>query len=306
MTRALRNISASVEKRLLNLSRQSGEDFQYVLMRYGLERLMYRLSRSVCAKEFVVKGAMLLRLWTGEQYRPTKDLDLLAILDKSPEELDQIFRDICTLTVEGDGLVFRSETIRVRQIREDNVYGGVRVTFEARLGKIRIPLQVDIGFGDAVTPEAQQEEFPTLLDFPAPILLTYPRETAIAEKFEAIVNLGLTNSRMKDYYDIWLLSQQFDFDGTNLVRAIDATFRRRRAVLPTELPIGLSIEFVSDAGKLSQWDAFVRRSRLDKKEINLETVVKVIADFMIPPSIAAAEGKAFLLRWTPRGPWQVR
>jgi predicted nucleotidyltransferase component of viral defense system len=306
MTRALRNISASVEKRLLNLSRQSGEDFQYVLMRYGLERLMYRLSRSVYAKEFVVKGAMLLRVWTGEQYRPTKDLDLLAILDKSPEELDQIFRDVCTLTVEDDGLVFLSETIRVRQIREDNVYGGVRVTFEARLGKIRIPLQVDIGFGDAVTPKAQQEEFPTLLDFPAPILLTYPRETSIAEKFEAIVNLGLTNSRMKDYYDIWLLSQQFDFDGGNLVRAIEATFRRRRAVLPNELPIGLSIEFVSDAGKLLQWDAFVRRSRLDTKEINIETVVKVIADFMMPPSIAAAEGKAFLLRWTPGGPWQVR
>jgi predicted nucleotidyltransferase component of viral defense system len=306
MTRALRNISASVEKRLLNLSRQSGEDFQYVLMRYGLERLMYRLSRSVYAKEFVVKGAMLLRVWTGEQYRPTKDLDLLAILDKSPEELDQIFRDVCTLTVEDDGLVFLSETIRVRQIREDNVYGGVRVTLEARLGKIRIPLQVDIGFGDAVTPEAQQEEFPTLLDFPAPILLTYPRETSIAEKFEAIVNLGLTNSRMKDYYDIWLLSQQFDFDGANLVRAIEATFRRRRAVLPNELPIGLSIEFVSDAGKLSQWDAFVRRSRLDTKEINLEAVVKVIADFMMPPSIAAAEGKAFLLTWTPGGPWQVR
>jgi predicted nucleotidyltransferase component of viral defense system len=168
MTRDLRNISASVEKRLLNLSRQSGEDFQYVLMRFGLERLMYRLSRSVYAKEFVVKGALLLRVWTGEQYRPTKDLDLLAILDKSPEELDQIFSDICTLTVEDDGLVFRSETIRVRQIREDNVYGGVRITLEARLGKIRIPLQVDIGFGDAVTPEAQKEEFQRYLIFPLP------------------------------------------------------------------------------------------------------------------------------------------
>jgi len=148
---------------------------------------MYRLARSVYAKEFVVKGAMLLRVWTGEQYRPTKDLDLLAIRDKSPEELNQTFRDICTLTLEDDGLVFRSETIRVRQIREDNVYGGMRVTLESRLGKIRIPLQVDIGFGDAVTPEAQQEEFPTLLDFPAPIHLTYPRETSIAEKFESIV-----------------------------------------------------------------------------------------------------------------------
>jgi hypothetical protein len=177
----------------------------------------------------------------------------------------------------------------------------MRVTFEGRLGKIRIPLQVDIGFGDAVTPEAQREQFPTLLDFPAPILLTYPRETAIAEKFEAIVNLGLTNSRMKDYYDIWLLSQQFDFDGANLVRAIDGTFRRRRAVLPNELPIGLSIEFVSDAGKLSQWDAFVRRSRLDTKEINLETVVKVIADFMMPPSMPQLKEKRFCLDGPPVG-----
>jgi hypothetical protein len=229
---------------------------------------MYRLSRSVYAKEFVVKGAMLLRVWTGEQYRPTKDLDLHAILDKSPEELDQLFHEVCTLTVDDDGLIFRSETIRVRQIREDSVYGGMRVTLEARLGKIRIPLQVDIGFNDAVTPEAQQEEFPTLLDFPAPILLAYPRETLRSSK--QFVNLGLTNSRMKDYYDIWLLSQQFDFDGANLGRALEATFRRRRAVLPNELSIGLSIEFVSDAGKLSQWDAFVRRSRLDTKEINLE------------------------------------
>ena len=305
MTRAPRNISASVEKRLLNLARQSGEDFQYVLMRYGLERLMYRLSRSAYAKEFVVKGAMLLRVWTGEQYRPTKDLDLLGILDKSPEELNQTFQDVCKLTVEDDGLIFLSETIRVRQIREDNVYGGMRVTLEARLGKIRIPLQVDIGFGDAVTPDAQPEEFPTLLDFPPPILLTYPRETSIAEKFEAIVSLGLTNSRMKDYYDIWLLSQQFDFDGAVLMRAIEATFRRRGTMLPNEIPIGLSHEFVSDAGKLSQWQAFVRRSRLDSKEISLETVVKLIAVFIMPPSSAAAETKAFSLRWAKGGPWQM-
>jgi predicted nucleotidyltransferase component of viral defense system len=135
MTRALRNVSASVEKRLLNLARKSGEDFQYVLLRFGLERLMYKLARSVYAKEFVVKGAMLLRVWTGEQYRPTKDLDLLAILDKSPEELDQTFRDVCTLALEDDGLAFLSETIRVRQIREDNVYGGMRVTLEARLAR---------------------------------------------------------------------------------------------------------------------------------------------------------------------------
>ncbi len=267
---------------------------------------MYRLSRSAYAKQFVVKGAMLLRVWTGEQYRPTKDLDLLATPEKSPEELDRAFHEVCTLIVEDDGLVFLSETIRVRQIREDNVYGGMRVTLQARLGKIRIPLQVDIGFGDAVTPEARAEEFPTLLDFPAPVLLTYPRETSIAEKFEAIVNLGLTNSRMKDYYDIWLLSRQFDFDGAILKEAIHATFKRRRTALPNEIPIGLSSEFVSDAGKLSQWQAFVRRSRLESIEINLEGVVKVIADFILPPSKAAAEGNAFALTWVKGGPWNRR
>jgi predicted nucleotidyltransferase component of viral defense system len=302
----LRNISASVEQRLLNLARQSGEDFQYVLMRYALERIMYRLSRSAYATQFVVKGAMLLRVWTGEQYRPTKDLDLLATLEKSPEELNQTFGEICTLAVDDDGLVFLSETIRVRQIREDNVYGGLRVTLQARLGKIRIPLQIDIGFGDAITPAAQSEEFPTLLDFPAPILLAYPRETSIAEKFEAIVNLGLANSRMKDYYDIWLLAQQFDFDGAILKQAIQATFKRRRTALPIEIPSGLSNEFVSDAGKQVQWQAFVRRSRLDSKEISLEGAVKVIADFIFPPSHAAAEATAFAQTWSRGGPWQMR
>jgi hypothetical protein len=274
-------------------------------MRYGLERIMYRLSRSVYAKEFVVKGAMLLRVWTVEQYRPTKDLDLLGILERSPEELSQIFKEVCTVAVEDDGLVFLGETIRVREIREDNNYGGKRVTLEARLGKIEIPLQIDIGFGDAVTPDARPEEFPTLLDFSAPILLTYPRETSIAEKFEAIISLGLTNSRMKDYYDIWLLSQQFDFDGAILMRAIEATFRRRRTTLPKEIPIGFSHEFVSDAGKQSQWQAFLRRSRLDSKETGLETVVNVIAAFIMPPSTAAAERKAFSRRWTKAGSWSI-
>ena len=306
MTRPLQNISASVEQRLKNITLKSGEDHQYLLMRYGLERFMYRLSRSGYAEQFVVKGAMLLKLWTGEQYRPTKDLDLLATPEKSLEELSQVFHDVSRLTVEDDGLVFLSETIQAQQIREDNVYGGIRVTLQARLGKVRIPLQIDIGFGDAVTPEAQSEEFPTLLDFPAPVLLTYPRETSIAEKFEAIVDLGLSNSRMKDYCDIWLLSQQFDFDGAILMEAIQATFKRRRTALPDEIPIGLSNEFVTDVGKRSQWQAFVRRSRLDSKEISLESVVKVILDFIMPPTNAAAEAKAFALRWDKGGPWEVR
>ena len=305
MTRPPRNLSASVSQRLLNLTRQSGEDYQYVLMRYGLERMMFRFSQSKYARQFVVKGAMLLRVWTGEQYRSTKDLDLLAILDVSPEKLTEIFQEVCTLSVQDDGLEFLGNTVRVSEIRKDNAYGGLRVTLQARLGKIRIPLQVDVGFGDAVTPEAQPEEFPTLLDFPAPILLAYPRETSIAEKFEAMVNLGLTNSRMKDYYDIWLLSEQFSFDGETLKAAIIATFKRRQTALPREAPVGLSNEFVSDAGKLAQWLAFVLRSRFDSKELSLEKVVERVAAFVMPPSIAAAERSSFELTWAKGGPWEA-
>jgi len=306
MTRPPRNLSASVSQRLLNLTRQSGEDYQYVLMRYGLERMMFRFSQSDYARQFVVKGAMLLRVWTSEQYRPTKDLDLLAILDLSPENLSEIFQEVCTLSVQDDGLEFLENTIRVSEIREDNAYGGLRVTLQARLGKIRIPLQVDVGFGDAVTPEAQPEEFPTLLDLPAPILLAYPRETSIAEKFEAMVNLGLTNSRMKDYYDVWLLSQQFSFEGETLKTALTATFNRRQTALPREAPAGLSNEFVSEAGKRAQWQAFVLRSRLDSKELSLEKVVDRVAAFVMPPSKAAAERSSFELTWAKGGSWEAK
>jgi predicted nucleotidyltransferase component of viral defense system len=306
MTRPPRNLSASVSQRLLNLTRQSGEDYQYVLMRYGLERMMFRFSQSDYATQFVVKGAMLLRVWTSEQYRPTKDLDLLAILDLSPEKLIEIFQEVCTLSVQDDGLEFLGNTIRVSEIREDNTYGGLRVTLQARLGKIRIPLQVDVGFGDAVTPEAQLEEFPTLLDLPAPILLAYPRETSIAEKFEAMVNLGLTNSRMKDYFDIRLLSEQFSFDGETLKAAIIATFKRRQTALPREAPVGLSNEFVSDAGKRAQWHAFVLRSGLDSKELSLEKVVERVAAFVMPPSNAAAERSSFGRTWAKGGPWEAK
>ena len=265
---------------------------------------MFRFSQSDYARQFVVKGAMLLRVWTSEQYRPTKDLDLLAILDLSPEKLIEIFQEVCTLSVQDDGLEFLGNTIRVSEIREDNAYGGLRVTVQARLGKIRIPLQVDVGFGDAVSPEAQLEEFPTLLDLPAPILLAYPRETSIAEKFEAMVNLGLTNSRMKDYFDIWLLSDQFSFEGETLKAAIIATFKRRQTALPREPPVGLSKEFVSEEGKRAQWQAFVLRIRLDSKELSLEKVVGRVAAFVMPPSIAAAERSSFKLTWAKGGPWE--
>jgi hypothetical protein len=232
-----RNLSASIAAKLLDHARKSGEDFQYVLTRYGLERLMARLSRAGYADDFVVKGAMLFLVWTGEQYRPTKDLDLLATQAHSAEQLETLFMKFCAEPVEqDDGLVFQALSVKVEEIREEDVYGGMRVTLEARLGKVRIPLQIDIGFGDAVTPAPTKGTFPTLLDFDAPVLRMYPRETVVAEKFETMVTLGIANSRMKDYYDIAVLARDFEFDGKTLTEAILATFKRRRTILPADIP----------------------------------------------------------------------
>ena len=190
----IQNLAASVYARLLKRTEPGDEQFQFVLMRYGAERLMYRLSQSVHAANFVLKGAMMFLVWTGAQYRATKDMDLLALKSASVERLRDIFRELCELPVAQDGLAFEPDSVKAEEIREDNLYQGVRVTLVARLGKARVPIQVDIGFGDAVTPKPVQTDFPTLLDFPAPRLAMYPRETVVAEKFEAMVKLGLATA----------------------------------------------------------------------------------------------------------------
>jgi hypothetical protein len=301
-----KNLVASVQSRLLAHSKRAKDDPQLVLMRYGLERLMYRLSQSEHAAGFVVKGAMLFLVWTGEPHRATKDLDLLALKSGSTESLRKIFHDLCLLPVEDDGLTWLAESVRAGAIRENAAYEGVRVTLEARLGKARIPLQVDIGFGDVITPKAIDTAFPVLLDFPVPHLSTYPKETVVAEKFEAMVKLGLVNSRMKDYYDIFVLLQEFEFDGALLAKAVRATFKRRKTEVPSNLPLALSSEFSSDAMKQRQWQAFIRRGRLKLSESNLESVVGSIQKFLEPVIEAAFTGNSFTMFWPKRGPWRER
>lgn len=306
MSRATpRNLSASISAKLLQHARKSGEDFQYVLMRYGLERLMARMCRSGYADDFVVKGALLFLVWTGEQYRPTKDLDLMAARVQTTEQLQTLFMKFCSEPVEEDGLVFLALSVEVEEIREEDVYGGMRVTLEARLGKVRIPLQVDIGFGDAITPAATKGKFPCLLGFDAPVLRMYPRETVIAEKFETLVALGIANSRMKDYYDMAALARDFEFDGETLTAAIRATFQRRRTALPADIPLGLSDEFAADTGKQTQWRAFVRRSRLQLKDTDFAAIVSALRDFLMPPTAATRTGTPFPQRWPKGGPWTV-
>lgn len=300
----IQNLAASVHQRLLNRADEMGEDAQYIHLRYGLERLMYRLSRSEHASEFVMKGAMLFLVWTGESYRPTKDVDLLALKGDLPARFEKVFRDLCALTVVDDGLVFLSESVRAAEIRENAVYQGVRVTLETRLGRARIPLQVDIGFGDAVTPKAVATEFPPLLAFPAAQLSMYPKETVVAEKFEAMVKLGILNTRMKDYYDLWVLAHEFEFHGETLSAAIRTTFRRRKTALAGEIPLALTAGFSGDPTKRRQWQAFVRKGRFKLVETNLEKVVSTVSEFVMPAAIAASEHRAFKAHWSKGGLWK--
>lgn len=299
-----KNISASVRQRLLNLAREQKDDFQLVLIRYGVERLLYRLSVSPHAKQFVLKGAMLFQLWTGQPHRSTLDVDLLGSGDDDVDRLVKLFKDVCSQQAPDDGLVFVSNSVAGDVIREEQRYGGVRLRMTAMLDNARIPIQIDIGFGDAITPKAERVGYPTLLGQPAPLLRVYPKETVIAEKYEAMVGLGIANSRMKDFYDLWVLARDFEFDGATLARAIRATFERRKTELPATVPVALTDEFAQDKSKRTQWSAFVRRGRLVVDAPDFEQIVERLHTFLWPVTEALVADTAFALKWTPAQAWR--
>lgn len=274
------SLAQSVQARLVRHAQRIGVDPNLVLTRYGVERFLYRLSRSPHAERFVLKGALLLLAWLGETLRPTRDADLLGFGELSDAALLRTFREICAVAVEPDGVTFLPETVDVQAIRQDDAYGGRRVALQGRLGPARLAVQVDIGIGDAVTPGPQWLDFPSLLDLPRPRLRTYPRETVVAEKLHAMVVLGLRNSRMKDYFDIHALLHEGALDPEMLARAIAATFERRRTRLPDELPSGLTDAFTADAGHRTQWQAFLSRNRL--QGLGLEDVVHAIRAGLLP------------------------
>ncbi len=300
-----RNVAASVRQRLLNLSRKTGEDFQLLLTRYAVERLLYRLAESEYAARFVLKGAMLFALWTGEMHRPTRDLDLLGFGDSSEAELTKVFRRLCLPTVADDGLTFSAETVNVEPIREDQEYGGQRVTMVVRLDSARVDLQIDVGFGDAITPRPEPVTYPTILGMDPPRLRAYPRETVVAEKLEAMVKLGLTNSRMKDFYDLAIMARTFPFTGPVLREAITATFTRRGTAIPAASPIALTEAFANDETKQKQWQAFRKRSGIAEKVGDLNGLVAELAAFLAQPLSAASAGREFPLSWQPGGSWET-
>jgi len=297
-----KNVSASVKARLLNMSRETGEDFQQLLTRYAVERLLHRLSVSEHRASFVLKGAMLFALWTGQLHRPTRDLDLLGFGDPEGERLRRIFEQLCVAQVEDDGLRFDERSVTVETIREDQEYGGQRVRLLAKLGQARADVQIDVGFGDAITPPAEEVEFPTLLGMESPRLRAYPKETVVAEKLEALVKLGLANSRMKDFYDLLVIARSFPFEGELLRHAVANTFARRGTELQTETPVGLSETFATDGSKQMQWKAFLNRSWL-VEAVDLEEVVRRLSAFLLPVLHRAARDESFASAWKPGAGW---
>ena len=297
------NVGAAVRARLLKVSKERHEDFTLILMNYAAERFLYRLSRSSRREQFVLKGAMLFAVLIGELYRPTRDLDLLGVGEHSEAAIEAAIRDIVVTPADDDGVSFDLGTLQVHPIREDNRDGGIRAIMEAQLTEARIHVQIDVGFGDAITPAALDLDFPTLLaNMPAPNVLAYPTETIVAEKVEAMVELGRSNSRMKDFTDLAMAARRIAFDGDALVAAIRATFRRRHTPVPDGEIVALTEEFTGDERAQANWRAFSGRNQLRGFE-SLERVVAELRPFLLPVIAHARTDGWFGARWNPGGPW---
>jgi predicted nucleotidyltransferase component of viral defense system len=296
------NIPPSVHQRLLNNARATGRPFNDILQRFALERFLYRMGRSPYASRFVLKGALMLTAWQVPYARPTRDIDLLGRMENSVEQVVSAIEAICREPVTDDGLRFETEGIVGERITETASYSGVRLRFAAYLGKARIPMRIDIGFGDPLVPGPSLVRLPTILDYPPPEVQGYSRESAIAEKYQIMVYLGQINSRMKDFYDIWALATHFPFKGPTLAQAISETFESRGTPLSTH-PVAFSDAFTQDGAKQVQWEAFRRRMHMEDMPATLQEVVVVIAAFLEPLTEALVTGQPFQQRWEPGRCW---
>jgi len=297
-----RNVPASVHQRLLNYARVEGRPFNEVLLHFALERFLYRLGRSSYHRQFVLKGALMFTVWQSRSLRPTRDIDLLGRLEDTVEGIEAAIQAICQESVPEDGMRFDAKSVASERIIETGQYQGVRVRFVAYLDTARIPMQIDVGFGDALVPGPVLVHLPTILDFPSPEVQGYTRESTVAEKFQAMVHLGEVNSRMKDFYDVWFLVTHFAFDGPLLARAIRETFHRRRTALRLA-PAAFSEAFAQNREKQAQWVAFVRRHQFADVPATLDEAIQVIAAFLRPVVQALTEGRTLNCRWLPGGPW---
>lgn len=303
--RALSNVAGSVHQRLLNAAKARNRPFNELLQLYAMERFLYRLSMSRHADKFVLKGALMLAVWDAPISRPTADIDLLGRTGNDTEALVAAFREVCEQPVEADGLAFDPGTLAGERITEEAVYEGVRIRLRGAVGNARVAIQLDIGFGDVVEPPPVAVDYPTLLAMPAPRLRGYSRESTVAEKYEAMVKLGEINSRMKDFFDIWLLSRHFDFDGSTLANAIRKTFKARGTEIPRQT-ISLTPAFAESPGKNAQWRGFLRRARLTSVPEELADVISTVSHLLAPVAEALAAGRAFDASWKAPGTWAHR
>ena len=304
MARDVRNVAASVRTRLKNLALANRASFERVLRRYALERLLFRSSVSRHKERFILKGAMLYAAWLEDPFRTTGDLDLLALGKRETERIVAIFREICAHAVEDDGLTFDAERIAAQPIRDDRANGGLRLRTAARLAAAVIPVQIDIGFGDVVTPSPVELEYPVLLDQPVPTLNAYPQGTVAAEKFKAIIVLDLANSRMKDFYNLLAMSLLFAFEGATLAATIRTTYARHLTAVPWEHSPSLTEAFSGDPRNVEQWRSFLVREPLMIDEPDLPTMVRDVGDFIMPTAHAAIGDLRMPGLWSTDGGWR--
>jgi len=298
-----RNIAASIHQRLLDKSKKSARPFNELFQYYAIERFLYRLSRSSHAGKFILKGALMLLVWEARVSRSTMDIDMLGRMKNNPDALIDMVREICLQEVEPDGVVFDPDSVRGERITEEADYEGVRVRFRGALDTARIAIQLDVGFGDVVVPPPKLMNYPTILDLPAPQVRGYSRESTIAEKFEAMVRHGVMDSRMKDFWDIRLLSRQFDFDGKTLAAAIAETFATRHTAIPAD-PVAFTEAFIQDETKTTQWKAFLRKNRMTDRADTFTEAVHAVSFFLRPVVDQLVNHQTVPTIWKAPGPWQ--
>jgi predicted nucleotidyltransferase component of viral defense system len=298
----IKNLPASIQDRLLNQARLSGRPFNELLQYYAIERFLFRLARSQYAGQFVLKGALLFRVWGLPAFRPTRDIDLLGHTSNEVENLVAIVKEVCGQEVQDDGFLFDPDTVTGERIKEDADYEGVRLRFAGLLGKVRVHLQIDVGFADIVYPAPVVMKYPVILPMPAPELRSYPPETMVAEKLQAMIYLGSVNSRMKDFYDLWTLANRFEFNGVVLQEAIRRTFEHRNTDIPAGEPAAISTQFARE--KQNQWMAFLKTSAITDAPDQLELILACLQEFILPIFQDFCAGRIFVKKWNAGGPWK--
>ncbi len=304
MKKVITNIQASIRDRLRNKVKETNRSFAEILQYYGMERFLYRFSRSKYADKFVLKGALLFTAWQIPERRVTLDIDFLAHYDNQIASIEAVIKDVCAAVVEPDGLVFDAKTVQGRKIKEDADYEGVRVKFIGFLERAHIPMQIDVGFGDIVYPKTKVIDYPVILDFPKPHLKSYPVESVISEKFEAMIKLGLLNSRMKDFYDIWLIMRQFDFNGSNFTQALKRTFEHRKTDIPAGKPLFAEEIYDEESDRQALWSAFLRKRDIKHAPDKLAVIAQEIENFLVEPLSALNKGIEFRKEWKAPGQWK--